>query len=49
MGSASYHSSNHMIRETSPGQRDESVLQQATAECRVLSTNDKDFAALAFL
>jgi predicted nuclease of predicted toxin-antitoxin system len=37
------------ISETTPGARDEHVLQQATAERRVLVTNDKDFAMLAFL
>jgi predicted nuclease of predicted toxin-antitoxin system len=37
------------IGETAPGVRDEQVLHQATVERRVLLTNDKDFAALAFL
>lgn len=37
------------ISETTPGVRDERVLQLATSERRVLLTNDKDFAMLAFL
>jgi predicted nuclease of predicted toxin-antitoxin system len=37
------------ISETAPGVPDERVLQQAAAERRVLLTNDKDFAMLAFL
>jgi predicted nuclease of predicted toxin-antitoxin system len=37
------------ISDTAPGVRDERVLRQATTERRVLLTNDKDFAMLAFL
>ena len=37
------------IDEEDPGAEDEAVLARATSEGRVLVTNDKDFAELAFL
>lgn len=37
------------IREESPGMEDQDVLGRADREGRILVTNDKDFAELAFL
>ncbi len=37
------------VAEIEPGSKDEQVLRSANRSARILITNDKDFAALAFL
>lgn len=38
----------YSLSDTSPGWKDEQVLQKANEESRILITNDKDFGELIF-